>query len=198
VTAVRAASPLADAPAPVREATHLELGVFYAAQALTAGWPLAHGPGLALALATELDRELGQRRWFAAAWVTAQYRLPVTASGPEAGVSLEGPSARAGLGLGARRLRARLGAGLDLVHVAPVVVDPAVTATAPRWSTSLVLGAALRAELHRARGLRFQASLLVDLLPRAVDYAVDANGSLAPVFSPWRVRPGLALELAFR
>jgi hypothetical protein len=198
VPPVRAKSPLLDAPAPVREATHFEVGVFYAVQALTAGWPLAHGPGLALALATELDRPLGQRRWFAAAWLTAQYRLPVTASGPEAGVTLEGPSARAGFELGARRLRARLGAGLDLVHASPVVVDPAVVAAAARWSTSFVLAAALRAELYRVRGLRVHASLLVDLVPTAVDYAVDANGTLAPAFSPWRVRPGLALELAFR
>jgi hypothetical protein len=77
-------------------------------------------------------------------------------------------------------------------------VDPAVVAAAARWSTSFVLAAALRAELYRVRGLRVHASLLVDLVPTAVDYAVDANGTLAPAFSPWRVRPGLALELAFR
>jgi hypothetical protein len=66
-------SPLKDAPAPIGlQHTRVELGVFYAAQAQAAGLPVAHGPGLSVALSTELERDLEERRRFVAGWLTGQ------------------------------------------------------------------------------------------------------------------------------
>ena len=38
--------------------------------------------------------------------------------------------------------------------------------------------------------------VFVDVMPTAVRYQV-LNGATTSVFSPWRVRPGLTLELTF-
>jgi hypothetical protein len=198
VPAAAPRSPLLDAPAPVRERTHVEAGAFYAMQALADRWPAAHGPGVSLALAGELPRELGHPRWFAAGWLSAQYRLPVSASGAEAGVGLDGFALRAGGDVGGERFGARLGAGVDLVHVTPEVADPAVTSAASRWTAGFALTAALRGQLYRFRGLRVVGSLLVDVVPTAVDYGVSAGGTLVPTFSPWRLRPGIGLEATLR
>jgi hypothetical protein len=54
--------------------------------------------------------------------------------------------------------------------------------------TSWVLGA--RAALD--------VRLFADAFPTAVHYDVNRDGSVGTAFSPWRVRPGLALGLAYR
>ena len=191
-----ARSPLKDAPAPIGlQPTRAELGVFYLAQAQAAGLPVAQGPGLSVALSAELDHELGERSRFVAGWLTGQVRLPESVHGAQAAVRLDAVAVRAGLEVGVRRLRVRLGAGADFVHVSPEAVDPSVALAAAHWSTSLALSGAVRAGLYRGRGFRLWGSLLADLLPTGVDYGVDDGGSLAPVFSPWRVRPGLAVDL---
>jgi hypothetical protein len=42
------------------------------------------------------------------------------------------------------------------------------------------------------------AVLSVDVLPTAVHYDVSVAGQTSTAFSPWRARPGLALELGVR
>jgi hypothetical protein len=188
-------SPLADAPAAVRQVTHYELGVFYAAQAQAAGLPVIQGPGLSLARSSELERDSAARRRFVAGWLTGQYRLPETVRGTVAAVRLDAVAARAGLEVGRRQLRARLGAGVDLVHVSPEAVAPSVALSAPHWSYGFALAGSVRLALYAGHGLRLWGSLLVDLLPTAVDYGVDVGGTVTPVFSPWRARPGLAFDV---
>jgi hypothetical protein len=195
-----ARSPLVDAPALVREGRRFVFGGFYAAQAQTAGTPIAHGPGVSAAVSTELDRDrygLGGRM-FVAAWLTGQLRLPEDVRGTDVAVRIATVAARAGVDAGRRDLRLRVGAGLDIVHVASAPLDPAITVGPDHWSSSLVLTAAVRFVVYRGIALRLWGSVFADVLPTAVDYGVDAAGRFAPVFSPWRARPGLALDITFR
>ena len=70
--------------------------------------------------------------------------------------------------------------------------------TPARWSTSFVATAALRANiLQQPRRFWFSALLFADVLPTAVRYDVATDGAATTVFSPWRVRPGINLELTF-
>ena len=58
--------------------------------------------------------------------------------------------------------------------------------------------AALRANiLRQPRRFWLSAMLFADVLPTAVSYDAAIDGAPARVFSPWRVRPGLNLELTF-
>jgi hypothetical protein len=189
-------SPLLDAPGVAVYPYHLAVGAFYAAQASTAGLPIAHGPGLEL-----LWRRSGGG-WNVSAWSSGQYRLTESTSTTEIGVDLDTLAVRAGgeLGWGGLSMPfgARLGAGADFVHVSPRQVAAPAALTADRWSTSLVLSAALRAGARVGANLRLSALVLVDLLPVAVSYDVEIDGTTVPVFSPWRLRPGLAIELTYR
>jgi hypothetical protein len=186
------------APPPSRWA----VGFFYAAQALSDEPALDQGPGLTLAVASfprwPLVHETGRGPII---FASAQYRLPVHERGPRIGVALYTIAARAGVECGPllwERLRVRLGAGADIVHVAPESSDPAATLSAAHWSSSFVASAALRANLIRQpRRFWLSATLLADVLPTAVRYDVALDGATEPVFSPWRVRPGLTLELTF-
>ena len=40
-------------------------------------------------------------------------------------------------------------------------------------------------------------TVFADVMPTAVRYHVMINDATTSVFSPWRVRPGLTLELTF-
>ncbi len=192
------AAPPPAAPPPPRWA----LGFFYAAQALGDGAALDHGPGLALAVAaTEKFANVHDAGRGPVVFASAQYRLPVREGAPRIGVSLYTVAARAGVECGPlwwSRLRVRLGGGADFVHVSPESSDPAALVTPARWSTSFVATAALRANiLRQPRRFWFSALLFADVLPTAVRYDVASDGASTPVFSPWRVRPGLNLELTF-
>jgi len=127
--------------------------------------------------------------------------LPVHESTERIGVALDTVAARAGVECGPllwSRLRARLGAGVDIVRVKPESSDPAATLTGARWTASVVASAALRANLARRPGLFWlSAALFADVLPTTVRYDAIIDGATAPVFSPWRVRPGLTVELTF-
>ena len=190
-------SPLADAPAAIRQGTRYELGVFYAAQAQAAGLPVAQGPGLSLARS---DR------------ARARFRRPAPvrrrlADGP---VPLARDRARharpacgstrwrlrAGLEVGWRQLRARLGAGVDSrprlaggrgsvgrARRAPLVVQLRARRFRPRWRST------------RGTACACGEACSWICLPTAVDYGVDVGGTVAPVFSPWRARPGLAFDV---
>ena len=90
----------------------------------------------------------------------------------------------------------RLGAGADIVQVTPESSDPAATLTGARWTASFVASAALRANLARRPGLFWlSAALTADVLPTSVRYDATIDGATTSVFSPWRVRPGLTVEL---
>ncbi len=189
-------SPLVDAPAPVLRTAHFDFGVFYAAQAVASGLPIDNGPGLSLAISKQGSRLLGPGV-VAAGWVTLQYLLPESITDPAASVGLQAIAARLGIEVGPRRWRLRFGAGWDFVHVSPQTTNAALALAAPHWTTSLALEGAARAAVARLGGARLWVSVLVDLFPTAVDYGVAAGGSFQTVFSPWRVRPGTALEVTF-
>jgi hypothetical protein len=192
-----ASSPLVDAPAPVRQGVQLEWGLFYAAQAVTAGLPIDNGPGLSLALSAEVGPAFHGPRLFSAGWISVQYLLPETVTGAQADVGLEAVIARLGLEVGLRRWRLRLGAGWDLVHVSPEATNAALALAPPHWTRSVAYQFAVRAQVAGMRHARFWVSLLADLRPTAVDYDVAVGGNLVSVFSPWRIRPGIGLEATF-
>jgi hypothetical protein len=134
-----------------------------------------------------------------ALFASAQYHLPIREQTPLIGVSLQAVAVRAGVECGPllwSRLRVRLGAGADFVHVSPESSDPVAALAPAHWSTSFVASAALRLNLIRPpSGFGLSAALGADVLPTAVRYDATVGGMTSSVFSPWRVRPGITLEL---
>jgi hypothetical protein len=182
---------------------------FYGIAGVAASLPIAQGPGAILSLLTaRTATATGSETAFAPRvgfWIAGQYRIPVSALTPEIGVRLETLAARAGVAGGWGRVSARLGGGIDWVHVTPLPggSGAATTLTPPHWSPSWVLGAALAARLPIDRAAaalaRLALSLVVSVetLPVPTEYAVqDLNGARVP-FALRRTRPGLALELGF-
>jgi hypothetical protein len=187
-------------------------GVFYRGQALGPDLPVVHGPGVAFAWGG-----LGPRALLGG-WASGQYQLPAEQIGPAIGLRFETFTARAGAqvylsfedkngGGSARGARpsgivARLGAGADMVRVTPrpghSSAGAAAVLTPPRWSQSLVFGAmaAVTWQVGRRASLGVVASL--DVLPTAVHYDLQVEGQTSAVFSPWRLRPGVGVELLFR
>ena len=187
-------------PSPAPESpSRWAIGLFYAAQAASAD-TLDHGPGVTISFAGwRKFASVHERGRGPALFASAQYRLPVHETTARIGVALDTVAARAGVECGPllwSRLRVRLGAGADIVQVTPASSDPAATLTGARWTTSFVAAAALRANLARRPGLFWlSAGLSVDVLPTAVRYDATIDGATTSVFSPWRVRPGLTVEL---
>jgi hypothetical protein len=192
-----APSSLADAPSRMPQGRRFDLGVFYAAEAVADGPPIDNGPGLSLALSHEIRRQVLGRPLFTAGWVSARVRLPETVTGTDAGVRLAGVAVRLGVELGLEHLRLRLGAGWDFVHVSPEAASAALAPAGARWTSALACEGAIRIALADIGSSRLWISLLGDVLPTGIDYGVDAGGRFEVVFSPWRVRPGLALEIIF-
>jgi hypothetical protein len=93
-----------------------------------------------------------------------------------------------------------VGAGVDFVQLRPEAgtAGGAPVLTPARWSTSLVLSGAAALALAAGRRASVELRLYADLLPVAVHYDLAIDGSTSPVFSPWRVRPGLALVVSVR
>ena len=172
------------------------LGVFYAAQARGRNLPLAQGPGLL----ASWGRSTSFRE---ALWLSGQYQLPATAQQNQIGLQTETVALRAGLGVtwtaGKRVISARLGAGADLDHLTPRpgASDSSATLTSARWSSSLVGTAALGAGAQLGRHVSVGAHAFVDAWPTGVHYDLQVDDVVTPIFSPWRVRPGLALDLTF-
>jgi hypothetical protein len=186
------------APPPPRWA----IGFFYAAQALGDEAAIDHGPGIALAVAaTGKFADVHDAGRGPVVFASAQYRLPVHERSPGIGVALYTVAARAGVECGPllwSRLRVHLGAGADFVHVSPESSNSVAVLTPTHWSTSFVATAAFRANvLRQARRFWLSAMLFADVLPTAVRYDAAIDGAATRVFSPWRVRPGLNLELTF-
>ncbi len=207
-----AAVVVSPSPATPPRASRVNVAAFYAGQALSLARPggdtvaLVHGPGLFLAGAIDRPR----RRW--AVWAAAQLQFPNRELANDVGLQFQTTATRVGLELqqtigddAVRRgfrisyLMLRVGTGLDLVHLTPRPgsVDPSVVLTRPRWSSSLVFTAAAGAGMRVGRQMRLAVTVFVDVLPTTVHYDLAAEGQVTPVFSAARVRPGVALELAF-
>ena len=194
--------PIADLPPP---AASLEarweprIGAFYAAQAFASEVPVEHGPGLLV----HLDR--AHERWIAGAWVSAQYQLPERVQSPLAGARLDTLALRGGAevarSLGERwAVGARIGGGVDAVHIAPRSGSSATSATltADRFSWTYALHLALVATVRASRHVALSVAAVVDLDVNERHYDVSVDGALTRVATTWPVRPGVLVELAWR
>jgi hypothetical protein len=191
-------SPPAEAPPLVWHGQRFELGVFYAARAVAAGLPIDNGPGFSLGLSEEAPRRKYWRRLFNGGWISAQVLWPETVTGTTAGLRLQTITARLGIELGLYRLRLRLGAGWDFVHLSPEVAAAPLAPAAARWTAPFAYETSVRAAVLRVRSCHVWLNAFADIFPTAVAYGVtDGSGAFQAVFSPWRVRPGLALEVVF-
>jgi hypothetical protein len=190
-----------------RELSRFRAALFYAVELMVSGLPIAQGPGVFAAWGAD-GHEPGID-----IWLSGQYQLPETSRGESVGLRLDSLATRAGVEglwpLTKSRHRAafvfqyldlRVGAGADIVRLSPEAgsLDRSVALTQARWSTSLVCVGA--AGISMALGGTFQvtAQLFADVFPTRVRYDLEVNGRSTPVFSPWRMRPGLALEFAVR
>ncbi|NOY94065.1 MAG: hypothetical protein GXP55_23015 [Deltaproteobacteria bacterium] len=121
------------------------------------------------------------------------YLVPNVVSRGDVGARLEGLALRAGVSLrgalGRLSLRARLMAGLDLLHVEPRLLNPAALQVRPASWTQLGM-------LELAAGLDYRvlprASLLFELgatLDLDAIYVVERSGGAETTFNPYRLRP---------
>ena len=177
----------------------LTVGIFYEALAVGGGLPLAHGPGILLALGGAREDRLALRLWS-----SGQYQWAARHDGPEVGLVVATIAGRGGLELdwpvGRYQLTARLGAGVDAVQLSPQpgTADPTAMLTPERWSTMAVVTAALGARMRVGARLRVGAALVLEAVPEVVHYDQRVAGALTTVAAPARIRPGLVLEAAFR
>lgn len=174
----------------------VELRAFYGAIAPGGGLPIAHGPGLGVALDGGADDRLAM-----GVWLSGQYLWPVRYSGASVGADLESIAARGGLEVilpvSAARVSARFGVGADAVHVSPRpgTGDPSAMLTSPRWTEALAFTGAIGVRWPLGSRLVLGAAVFADLLPTVVDYDQAVGGVSSAVISPRRVRPGLMVEL---
>src|SRR5581483_2268395 len=101
------------------------------------------------------------------------------------------------------RLHLRVGAGANFTHVTPMSGTATANAVLAKqhWSTTFVAtgAVALRLPLERAFGPLLALSIVtfLDAAPSTTEYSfADATGNHV-AFAPRRLRPGLALELAY-
>ncbi|MBK8716671.1 MAG: hypothetical protein KBB21_02045 [Nannocystaceae bacterium] len=155
--------------------------------------PLQHGPRLALGV-------LSRDRWRAGAGLSGQYRLPARVAHDDVGLRLSSGSVRvwAGLHPGITPrvgLRARVGAGVDLVRASVSATTPGVRTRVAAVHALPVVRASFGVGVSLTPGLQLalDAALEVDLVDtRFVLEAPDRT-----VFDPWRARPGVTLSLAW-
>jgi len=190
---------VAPSPAPVLvPSPGPRVGAFYAGQGFSPELPIVQGPGLILSWAFWS----GQRsRRLLAAWLSVQYQLPAEDQDAEVGLRLQTVAPRAGIQVRLSwGLDARLGLGADLSHLTPLAGTAGATATltAPRWSTSLLMTAAVGATVPVTRRIEIEALVFADFLPAAVDYDLAVGGQTTTVVSSFRLRPGIALEFTVR
>jgi hypothetical protein len=196
LTAAVAAPALEPAAPPVSAGPRV--GVFYAGQGFSTELPIVQGPGLLLSWAL---RPFGRSRRQVAAWLSVQYQVPADDREGLVGLRLQTVAPRAGVQIRLPPgLDARLGIGGALAHLTPLAgtAGGAASLTTPRWSSSLLLTAALGAAVPLTRRVEIEALLFADYLPRAVDYDLTVAGQTTPVVSSFRLRPGIALELTVR
>jgi hypothetical protein len=173
------------------------VGAFYAAQAFAAGWPVEHGPGLAI-------RALqGSGRARLGGWATAQYQLPEMIATDLAGVRLDTAAVRVGpeLDLPISRgaaLAVRAGAGGDVIQVASRQgTNGGAALVAARTYWDFMAQFAMGARLQLPARLELEAEALVDADFVLRHYDVNVDGHLIRIVTPWRVRPGIAVALSW-
>lgn len=202
--------------APLVAARSWHPGIFYGAMALGPRLPIAHGPGLWLEWTGPAGRGVGTGKPIGlSGWIDAQARLPIEPEANGIALQLFAVAARAGValawppprtkGAGGTRpgefqfegLVSRWGFGVDLVRSSPRATSPdgSVLAAPQRWSESLVISAALGLRACWGALSAIELRVVADILPTAVHYDLSAAAQIQPVFSPWRLRPGLALAL---
>jgi hypothetical protein len=183
-------------PAPLSSGPRV--GVFYAGQGFSTELPIVQGPGLVLSWALRAP-ERSRRQ--VAAWLSLQYQVPADDREGLVGLRLQTVTPRAGVQLRLPPgIDARLGIGAALSHLTPLAgtAGGAATLTTPRWSSSLLLTAALGAMVPLTRRMEVEALVFADYVPMAVDYDLTVAGQTTPVVSSFRLRPGVALELTVR
>jgi hypothetical protein len=155
-----------------------------------------HGPGIEIGIqrqgVTRWGARVSAERWFSEA-------VPTTYVDTNLQISPVCLLLDAGLPLSATRsLSVGVGGGLDVARVTPgTVYDPAVTATAPQWNLAPIARGELRYEMGGATW-RLAAVLLADVLIYDTHYDVDRGATTERAATPWRVRPGGAVILAWR
>jgi hypothetical protein len=208
------APPVAPAPATVTTAAApppaasfvARVSVHFAEQVLSPDFPLAERVGV--------EASLGRRvrsGWLAGV-VAGEYQFSVSARNADIGLRLSSWLAYAALEAGQLRERAeaaarfgwrswfaRLGAGVDVARVVPGQGTQAAASAelAPaHWSAAFVVRGALGTTWALGQRLALEVQLFADVFPTAIHYDVNIGGAVEPAFSPWRVRPGLALGLS--
>jgi hypothetical protein len=193
------ASALGEKPAPPAPPAPwgATIGAFYGVEAFAPEHPVEQGPGL---IATVGPRE-GRWRW--SGWVSAQYRLPETIDTGLVGVRLDTLALRGGARLEhpvGRRVDVALlaGPGLDVVHIAPREGSSAeATLTSDRFSTSVTAGVAIACAARLGAAITVWGALSVDLDLVNRRYAVDVDGAHQTVMTPWWIRPGVMVGVAW-
>jgi hypothetical protein len=92
------------------------------------------------------------------------------------------------------------GPALLVTHVAPTLAtfSPEDTVAAEaRTDLDPMIGLAARWDLPLGRGKSAFLAATVDLVPVRAQYTELVNGGKRELFSPWPVRPGLVLGVAF-
>jgi hypothetical protein len=191
-------------PAPA--ATSLVVGLSYSTRLLSTTMGLVHGPGLCLML----DHDFAVYR--IAVFAGGQYQLPAGESSADVGMRIQSLNARAGLEFawahrqanGARFWQAfnlRFGAGLDVDYLEPRPGGDSTTGvelTSSRWSRNWILSGGVARAFALSSSAAAEIRFFADVLPVAVHYDLKAANETRARFSPWRARPGLALQVDFR
>lgn len=173
------------------------IGAFYALQGFASQPPVEHGPGV---LGT-LDR--GQGRWRPGGWLSAQYQLPEILESTVVDARLDTIALRAGAEivrvLSTRSaLVGRLGAGGNVVHIAPRQASARATLTPDRFAWEYAVKVEVGATTRVAADVALWAGLLADFVIDSRRYEVAVDGTVVQVATPWPVRPGLAVGVSFR
>jgi hypothetical protein len=132
-----------------------------------------------------------------------EYGAPQSIQTPRIDANFRNTALRAALDLGAASGRhaaiLALGAGVDVVRIAPTSVrDPSLTLAPKTIDAVPALRAELRYELSFARStFRLLTSLFADTSLAHTHYDITEGVEPVRVASPWLLRPGISLGLAW-
>jgi hypothetical protein len=125
-----------------------------------------------------------------------------TIATPELDASVQSTAVRLALGavwpaLGSTAIFVSMGGGVDIVNAGVQRVnDPALSPAAVNVRAVPMLRPELGYQI-RFRAWRLMAITFADVALASTSYVVDRPGGLTPVATPWPVRPGGALVLAW-
>jgi hypothetical protein len=191
-------APPEPAPAPVSSRpSGLGVAPFYSAKLHAPDAVVVHGPGIALGW---VETSVRLRP---AMFVSARYELEDEVWFDRIGMRWSTTAMRADFALiealssGALHAGAKLGGGVDLVSIEPRPVDDQVMLEPERRVAVWAVDAGLTVGVSPVARLTVNLELFCDLYPRRVHYDLAEAGETAPVFSPFRVQPGLRLGVLF-